>query len=141
MGTVILSPGIKGRSVKLATTFHLVPRLRMGGVILPLPKYAIMAGTRRTLLPFCIVIHHVITTRNSSSFRSTGLEDTLFSRRQPRDPNLNQNTPGHDRSCLAHAMKAYYNWLLYSVAHGTLPLGIYVWHLTGPKCTRPRSLD
>jgi len=127
--------------MKLTTTLHLVARLRMGGVIPPLPKYAVMAGTRRTLLPFCIVVHHVITSRNSSSFRSTGLEDSQFSRRQPRDPNLNQTAPGHDRCYLAHAMKAYYNWSLYSVAHGTLSLGIYVWHLTGPKCTRPLSLD
>jgi hypothetical protein len=134
-------PGIKGRGVKLTTSLHLVPCLRMGGVIPPLPKYAVMAGTRRTLLSYCIVVHHVITSRNSSSFRSTRLEDSLFSRRQPRDPNPNQITPGHNRSYLAHPMKSYYNWSLYSVAHGTLSQGICVWCLRGPKCTRPLSLD
>jgi hypothetical protein len=111
------SPEIKGRGVKLTTTFHRVPCLRMGGVLPPLPKYAIMSGTRRNALSYCISIHHIITPRNASSFRSTGLEDSLFSRRQPRDPNLNQMTPGHDRNYLAHTMKAYYNWSLYSTDH------------------------
>jgi hypothetical protein len=35
----------------------------------------------------------------------------------------------------AHAIKAYYNWSLDSVANGTLSLGICVWHLRGPKRT------
>jgi hypothetical protein len=38
---------------------HYPPCLRMGGVVPPLPKYAVMAGTRRTLLSYCKVVHHV----------------------------------------------------------------------------------
>jgi hypothetical protein len=51
------SPWTKGWDVKLTTILYLVPCLGMGGVIPPLLKYAITAGTRKPLLSYRIVVH------------------------------------------------------------------------------------
>jgi len=41
--------------MKLTTHHHLVPRFRMSGAISPLPFYAFMAWTGRTLMHLCIM--------------------------------------------------------------------------------------
>jgi hypothetical protein len=67
----------------------------MSGVIPPLPKYAVMEGTRRALLSYCIVVHHVKKFLVVPVHRTGGF--TVFTT-AATDPNLNQITPGHDRS-------------------------------------------
>lgn len=48
--------------MKLATHLHLVARLRMIGAILPLPAYAFMACTKKTLPALTITIYIIFNT-------------------------------------------------------------------------------
>jgi hypothetical protein len=48
IGAGLLSRGLRDRSVKLTTNLHVGPRLRMSGVVLPLPLYAFMTLKWRT---------------------------------------------------------------------------------------------